>query len=93
MYSQPAELYNRTMVKIGVSEARARLPELVDKARDEAVLLERRGHPAAVILSPERYEELMSALEDREDVEAFDAALAEAGPNIPWEQVKAELGW
>jgi len=24
---------------------------------------------------------------------AFDAALAEEGPNIPWEQVKADLGW
>jgi antitoxin Phd len=81
------------MVKIGVSEARARLPELIDKSHDETVLLERRGHLAAVIVSPERYEELLSAFEDREDVDAFDAALAEVGPNIPWERVKAELGW
>jgi antitoxin Phd len=33
------------------------------------------------------------ALTRAEDVEAFDASLAEEGPSIPWEQVKADLGW
>jgi len=55
--------------------------------------LERYGRPAAVLVSPERYEELMDAIEDAEDVAAFDAAMAEDGANIPWEQVKADLGW
>ena len=44
-------------------------------------------------MSPERYELLMDALEDAEDIAAFDAAIAEEGPNIPWEQAKADLGW
>lgn len=35
----------------------------------------------------------MAALEDAEDVEAFDAAMAEEGPNIPWAQVMADPGW
>ena len=35
----------------------------------------------------------MTALEDAEDVAVFDAAMAEEGPNIPWAQVKADLGW
>ena len=34
-----------------------------------------------------------SGCEDAEDVAAFDAAMAEDGANIPWEQVKADLGW
>ena len=76
-----------------MSAARDRLPEAVELARSEAVILERYGHPAAVLVSPERYDELMSALEEVEDVAAFDAAMAEEGPNIPWEQVKADLGW
>ena len=76
-----------------MSAARDRLPEAVELARSEAVVLERYGHPAAVLVSPERYDELMSALEEVEDVAAFDAAMAEEGPNIPWEQVKADLGW
>ena len=49
--------------------------------------------PAAVVLSPERYEQLMNALDEVEDVTAFDAAMAEEGPNIPWSEVKVDLGW
>ena len=44
-------------------------------------------------MSPEQYERMMDALEDAEDVAAFDAAMAEEGPNIPWAQVKSDLGW
>jgi antitoxin Phd len=81
------------MATMAVSEARERLSEAVETARTEAVFLERYGRPAAVLVSPERYEELMEALEEAEDVEAFDAAMVEEGANIPWEEVKADLGW
>lgn len=78
---------------MNVSDARNHLPAAMETARTEAVFLQRRGRPAAVLVSPERYEQLMTALEDAEDVAAFDAAIAEEDPNIPWEQVKADLGW
>ncbi len=78
---------------MAVSEARERLSEAVELAHSEAVFLERYGQPAAVLVSPDRYEELMEALEDAEDVAAFDEAMAEEGDNIPWGQVKADLGW
>ncbi len=81
------------MVTLNITEARSHLPEVIDQARQEAVFLERRGKRAAVVVSPERYEQLLDALEDAEDAEAFDAALAEEGPNIPWAQVKTDLGW
>lgn len=81
------------MATMAVSEAREKLAEAVETASTEAVFLERYGRPAAVLVSPERYEELLQALEDAEDVEAFDEAMAEDGANIPWEQVKADLGW
>lgn len=86
-------LYSASMATIPVSEAREKLAEAVETARGEAVFLERYGRPAAVLVSPDRYEELMEALEDVEDVVAFDAAMAEEGENLPWEQVKADLGW
>lgn len=76
-----------------ISEAREKLAEAVETARSEAVVLERYGRPAAILVSPERYEQLMEALEDGEDVAAFDAAMAEDGDNIPWKQVKVDLGW
>lgn len=81
------------MATISISDARDRLPAAMEIARTEAVFLQRRGRPAGVLISPERYEQLMTAFEDAEDVAAFDAAMAEEGPNIPWEQVKADLGW
>lgn len=81
------------MNTISVSEARERLAEVIEAARTEAVVLERYGQPAAVLVSPKRYEQLLDALEETEDVAAFDAAMAEQGDNIPWEQVKADLGW
>jgi antitoxin Phd len=81
------------MATMNISAARNHLPEAVETARTEAVFLERYGRPAGVLLSPERYEQLLLAWEDVEDIAAFDAAMAEEGPNIPWEQVKADLGW
>jgi antitoxin Phd len=81
------------MAKMNISAARDNLPAAVELARTEAVFLERYGRRAAVLVSPERYELLMDALEDAEDIAAFDAAMAEEGPNIPWEQAKADLGW
>ncbi|MDK3255956.1 type II toxin-antitoxin system Phd/YefM family antitoxin [Blastococcus capsensis] len=78
---------------MNISAARENLPEAVALSRTEAVFLERYGRPAAVLLSPERYEQLMDALEESEDVAAFDVAMAEEGPNIPWDQVKVDLGW
>ena len=78
---------------ISISAARDNLPDVIETARTEAVILERYGRPAAVVLSPERYEQLMNALDEVEDVTAFDAAMAEEGPNIPWSEVKVDLGW
>lgn len=78
---------------MNISAARNHLPAAVETTRSEAVFLVRYGRPAGVLVSPERYEQLMTAFEDAEDVVAFDAAMAEEGPNIPWEQVKSDLGW
>jgi len=81
------------MSLVTVSSARANLPAVLDDARSQAVFLERHGQTVAVVISPERYEALLDAEEELEDVEAFDEAIAEAGPRIPWKTVKADLGW
>ncbi len=93
MYKSNKVLYSYGMAKIPVSEARERLSEVVDMSGKEAVFLERYGKPAAVIVSPERYQALLDAFEEAEDVQAFDDAITEEGENIPWAQVKADLGW
>lgn len=81
------------MVKISVSQARQRLSEVVELSQTEPVELEHYGRRAAVIISPEQYDEMLEALEESLDVAAFDAAIGEAGDNIPWDLVKADLGW
>lgn len=79
--------------RMSVAEARNNLAEAIDRSGEGPVFIERRGRPVAVLISPEEYERMLDALEELEDVAAFDEALAEEGPNIPWAQVKADLGW
>ncbi|MFC4243609.1 type II toxin-antitoxin system Phd/YefM family antitoxin [Gryllotalpicola reticulitermitis] len=81
------------MSHVSVADARSHLSDVIDRSQSEAVFIERRGRRAAVLISPEQYERMLDALEDSEDISAFDEAMAEEGPNIPWAQVKADLGW
>ena len=81
------------MNKVDVSTARTNLAEILDASRSEPVLIERYGKPVGVLISPARHNELLASLEELEDIRAFDEAMAEEGENIPWDQVKADLGW
>jgi prevent-host-death family protein len=86
-------MYNWFMSNVSIADARRNFSDVIARSEGEAVFIERRGKQAAVIISPKRYELMMEALEDAEDVAAFDEAMAEEGPSIPWAQVKADLGW
>ncbi|MBX9718949.1 MAG: type II toxin-antitoxin system Phd/YefM family antitoxin [Microbacteriaceae bacterium] len=81
------------MNPLSVADARKQFSEVIDRSQTEAVFIERRGQRAAVVISPEQYERMLDALEEAEDAAAFDEAIAEEGPNVPWAQVKADLGW
>jgi antitoxin Phd len=81
------------MVKISVSKAREKLSEVVEMSQSEPVELEHYGRRAAILISPERYDEMLEAHEESQDVAAFDFALAETGANIPWDQVNSDHGW
>lgn len=56
-----------------ISEVKARLPELVKGVadRDDEVVITRKGHPTAVILSLEEYEGLRETLEILSDPRAM----------------------
>ncbi|WP_230854438.1 type II toxin-antitoxin system Phd/YefM family antitoxin [Arthrobacter terrae] len=86
-------MYTMIMSRVSVADARNHLSDVIARSKIEPVFIERRGQRAAVVVSPEHYERMLEALEDAEDVAAFDEAMAEEGPNIPWAQVKADLGW
>ena len=76
-----------------VASARSNLAEVIRESREGPVVLERYGEPEAVVVSIDEFRKLVEAAEDAEDSAAFAAAIAEGGPNIPWKQVKADLGW
>jgi len=86
------------MAEMTVTEARARLADVVDEARvaHDPVFLTRRGRRVAAVIDADDLERLIEAAEDLEDIRAADAARAEVAesgaPPIPWDQVKADLG-
>ncbi len=85
------------MSEITVSDARARLADVVDAARvaHDPVYLTRRGQRVAAVIDADDLDALIAAAEDLADIEAARAARAEMDdgePTIPWKQVKADLG-
>lgn len=85
------------MTEMTVTDARARLADVVDAARvrHEPVYLTRRGRRVAAVIDAEDLERLIEAAEDLADIEAARAArdeMAAGAAPIPWAQVKADLG-
>lgn len=78
---------------MSASEARQNFAALLENAQHGPVKVERRGEVQAVMLSAAEYERLLESVDEAEDARAFDEAMAEEGENIPWEQVKRDLGW
>jgi prevent-host-death family protein len=97
LYISAISAYLRIMTEVTVSEARARLADVVDRARvaHDPVYLTRRGRRVAAVIDADDLERLIDAAEDLADIEAARAARAEMAEGqvaIPWEQVKADLG-
>ena len=59
---------------------------------EKPVWITRDGVDVAVVISPELFEELVSAQEELEDIAAVDEAMKDKRPGIPWDQVKKNLG-
>ncbi len=49
------------------------------------------GRRAWVVLPIEEYDELIEAVEQREDIRRLEAGKKLKGEDVPWEQVKAKL--
>lgn len=84
------------MTELTVTDARARLADVVDEARvrHDPVYLTRRGRRVAAVIDADDLDRLFEAAEDLADLEAARRARAEVAEEgtIPWEQVKADLG-
>ncbi len=80
------------MTRLSISEVRSNLAQTVKTAANHIVVLEKHGKDVAVLMGVEKYNELMNAYEEVQDIGAFDDAMADLSPNIPWESVKKDLG-
>ena len=85
------------MTDVTVSEARARLADVVDEVREhrEPVYLTLRGRRVAAVVDAAYLDWLIELAEDVVDVGAARAArdeIADTGDSaVPWEQVKVDL--
>lgn len=77
------------MRTVGISEAKARLSELVRHAADEDVVLMNHSTPAAVLVSAERYDGLLEEVEDLRDRLSVHER---SGVTISADKLMAELG-
>ncbi len=84
-------------MNIGIAEIRNNLADALNRViyTGERVILERRGKPAAVIVSLDDLA-MLEAIEDGEDVKAAKRAIAKMKRKgekpIPYAQVKKQLG-
>ena len=82
------------MTKIGVSDARDHLSEVVDRARytHERVVLTKRGKAVVAIVSIEDLK-LLEILEDQLDIDMARKALSQAGDErILYKSLREKLG-
>ena len=83
------------MTHLRASKARRDFSDTINRVAysGERIVLERHGKPVVAIV-PVADLELLEKLEDRMDLEAARAALADVKKHgtVPWEKIKADLG-
>ena len=60
-------------------------------ALQEQYVTDREGKRVGVLLDLERYQQMPEELEELDDIRAYDAAKAEGGEIIPFDQAMAEI--
>ena len=80
------------MASYSITQFRSHLSEALEASALEAVFIQSHKKLQGVLISPEMYEQLLSAYEELEDVRAIEESRTDDSPNIPWEEVKREWG-
>jgi prevent-host-death family protein len=82
-----------TTMLVTVTEAKARLGELLREAAEEDVVVVRHGHAAAVLVGAERYDALLEELEDLKDrLSVYESVGTEPSLRVGFDKMAAELG-
>jgi PHD/YefM family antitoxin component YafN of YafNO toxin-antitoxin module len=81
---------SNNLIHYSKDELRSEVEMMVE--HEKPVWITRDGVDVAVVITPELFEELVSAQEELEDIASVDEAQGDSSPGIPWEQVKKDLG-
>ena len=91
---------NMSTITVSLTQLRPKLPQILDRVTKyfDRYIITRHGKPEAVVISREDYESLLETLEilsDKKLMREIKKAEADikAGKTIPWEKVKAKLGY
>lgn len=77
---------------VPVTEAREKMKEIIDSLEDANFVLVRHSRPAAVVISPARYDALLDRIEHLEDQCSVLYAQLHPEETISLDKVKTELG-
>jgi hypothetical protein len=64
---------------------------MIANLKQPQFIVDESGNRVGVILDMESYEQLLEAMEDLDDIRAYDEAKAESGESIPLEQALKEI--
>jgi prevent-host-death family protein len=81
------------MTRLTASQLREDLADTINRVAfgGERIVLQRNNKDVAALVSIEDFN-LLRELEDKLDLAAIKEAMKEPGANIPWEEIKKELG-
>ena len=80
------------MREIDLEDCNPKLLALIDKSKSEPIVMKIESSTKAVLISFEQYQGFLEAMEELDDIAAAEKSLRESGPNIPWDDVKKDLG-
>jgi PHD/YefM family antitoxin component YafN of YafNO toxin-antitoxin module len=92
LYKTNILLYSLYMSDISISNARENFSTAVSDARKKPVRILKHGKLVAVLVNPSMFEKFVESMEELADISAFDEAISDKSPGVPWHQVKRDLG-
>jgi antitoxin Phd len=80
------------MRQIAINLNDSKLTTLIVELLGEPIRIDVNGKTFAMLISSEKFYELLEAEEEIEDLRAYDESIRDASPNISWDEVKRDLG-
>lgn len=81
------------MKSISINVDDYKLFALIEDLLIKPIQIEVNGKAQAILINSKRFYELVEAEEELEDLRAYDESMQDSSPNIPWDEVKKDLGF